>query len=456
LRALRVNFYVDLSLQIFYKIFYMKCGASSILALFILSFSAFAQEEGRFRAPRAIPVDEFPSSKSPEIRKAIPVNPPGKKSVLEIPVSKGLAAPEAPLAPATVPPASTLPPPPQLKAEDIVGPSSRAEAARLLLENPSDVAALAKGLEEKLITQAQALAVTAKVVPHEIEATKSELYPFQKARIDIFMADSDLHDIEEEFAILSLDDQVRAIGLVSTGKDSTPTPAQLWEVYGFDKNRESYTFDSSPMPYALMLSSVGNKFYSETAMHGTFGYGYGSFGQNRSHGCIRLITESEVYKRDADKAAKWPAQGLHRIFWDLLNPQNYKHADHLENFIYGSWYPESQEARGYIRELRYKMTVRTHSPRSLKKIPGWKSLFEALYSPALIQEGIYRGKRGGRGYKQFYPDYDGAKVMLSRTILRELYEAERALYKTPSYLRTEEPEELQYNRRHLDWLKRLP
>lgn len=337
----------------------------------------------------------------------------------------------------------------------VMGPPTRAEVAKMVLQNPHDVRALEWAIKQGIVTKKQALdvKVTGNVFPSQVSVFESQLLPFHKARVDVFMFGSKIHDIKQEFSVLTIDDEIREIGLVSSGKEGHRTPAQAWEIYGVDKNRQSSTYHSSPMPYAFLLSHAGSKYYCETAFHGTAGYGYGGFGGPASSGCIRQFTQSSYGKDDLDPGAKWPAPGHHRVVWKWLNPFDVHHADHLDNVLFGSWYDESDHQRALMRELRYKTTVFTHSPDSLAKIPGWKEALEAVYPKDLIQSAISQNRKsGGKGYREFSSNEDGDVVFVDHANLRRLYEIEAIRYTTPRYLRTEEPEAVQYARRHTDWI----
>ncbi|HVJ64024.1 MAG TPA: L,D-transpeptidase [Bdellovibrionota bacterium] len=289
--------------------------------------------------------------------------------------------------------------------------------------------------------------------PSEAEVVDSKLLPYQNARIDVFLTGTKLHGIGLEFSVLSVDGQIRGIGLISSGdankKKGEATPAQRWELYGVDKNRRSKSFNDSWMPYALMLSRPGSKFYSETAFHGTFS---GANGYPRSMGCLREITEGYVKNGTEDSQAVHDNWGYHRIVWNALIPAGIKEADHVENFLYGSWYDESEAHRNIIREIRFKTTIFTHNAKSLEKVPGWREALEELYPKALIERTIKRTKKE-TGYAEFRKgDPDTA---LDLQDLRDLYEIERAGYRRPGYLTfANEREEIHYDRRHLDWLKK--
>lgn len=340
---------------------------------------------------------------------------------------------------------------PFVAQEDLVGPPTRAEVAEFVSKNATRVEQLEWAVKHGVITKRQALKISSGWFPVQIIKDDEEgVLPFKKARLDVFMAGTRLHGIDKEFAVLTLDHHVRAIGLVSSGKSSTPTPARQWEIYGVDKNRKSLSHGQSPMPYAIMLSDFGSKFYSETALHGTYGYGYGGFGSNRSHGCVRLCTEYSSKGFESDAKALWPSGGFHRVLWNLLNPQNYQHADHLDDVVFGSWYFESDAARDFVRELRYKTTVRTHSAKSLSKADGWKAHFENLYPRELILAAITQ-KNGGRGYKQFSAD---SETRIEVQKLKDLYELEKPFYKIPKYLdHGATTSEDHYHHRHLRWLE---
>ena len=295
--------------------------------------------------------------------------------------------------------------------DELVGPPAPSEAQKLaeLLKPPFDFAAIEQAINDNRFSAEKLQHKLPKgLFPNEfLAASQSNLLPFKKARLDIFMQGSRIHGIGKSFSILSLDDEVRAIGLVSTGSVGHATPAQRWEIYGVDKNRGSYSYGGSPMPYAFMLSIAGGKFYSETALHGTNGYGYGQFGTDVSHGCVRQYTESYVFKGTADPGANWPQWGYHRVLWNLLNPDNVAVADHLPNYIYGSWYSESDTDRAFVQELRYKTTVFTHRNSSLKQLSGWKDTFERLYPKDLI-ESVVNAKRPYRGFA--WAEVEGATL----------------------------------------------
>lgn len=288
--------------------------------------------------------------------------------------------------------------------------------------------------------------------PSEAAVVDSHLLPFKSARVDIFMSGARIHGIAQEFSILSIDGQIRAIGRVSTGKTSsskTTTPSRRWEIYGVDKNRKSTTFGNAPMPYAIMLSNFGDKFYSEVAFHGSpkrYAFNYPD-----SHGCIRQFTESFVLDGTRDPQARWPQWGYHRIVWSLLVPPGITHGDHLENFWYGSWYDETEATRAIIRELRYKTTVWTHRAASLQAMPAWKDTFEKLYPKSVILAALDRSKKGARGYAQFADD--ASATALNLDTLRKLYKMERTRYHVPSYLKNDDSDDEHYERRYTDWLK---
>ena len=347
-----------------------------------------------------------------------------------------------------VPPVPTAPVVPPLPPERV--------AALKLLEKPAegadyDLDAIREAHVKGLLSGVEIRKLMADgFTPSEAEVVDSKLLPYQSARIDVFLTGTQLHGIGLEFSVVSVDGQIRGIGLISSGdankKKGEATPAQRWEVYGVDKNRRSKSFNDSWMPYALMLSRFGSKFYSETAFHGTFS---GANGYPRSMGCLREVTEDYVKRGTEDAQAKRKQWGYHRVRWNALIPAGIKEADHVENFLYGSWYDESEADRNIIREIRFKTTIFTHNAKSLEKVPGWREALEKLYPKKLIHSAIKRG-----GYSEFTKgDPDTA---LNLEDLRAVYEIERAGYRRPRYLTFEnEREEIHYDRRHLDWMKKV-
>lgn len=334
-----------------------------------------------------------------------------------------------------------------IPADQLVTVPTRAQVRQAILANPNDIRALEWGVKQGLVTTDETKYVTRNVFPPETEVFTSHTLPFRKVRIDLFMAGSNIHGIKSEFSVITIDDQVRAIGLISSGAASTPTPARAWEIFGVEKNKKNTKGDA--MPYVFLLSEFGDKSYSTRGMHGTHDYGYGRFGSRASNGCLREFTTGSVPKGKADKNANWPQWGYHRVRWELLNPNNVHAADHLSNTVWENWINEGEVGRIYVRELRYKTTVRTHNSASLAKMVQWKSLFETLYSKKVIQKAI------SQNFYKFDLEKDAELIALDHDAIRNLYEAERALYTTPKYIRTEESETVQYDRRHLYWLEDL-
>jgi hypothetical protein len=330
-------------------------------------------------------------------------------------------------------------------------PTPKELALKLLESSPYDIESIGKAFHDRLLS----LKEIRKAIPDgyfasQVGVESSNLLPFEHARIDVFMQGSLIHQIKQEFLILSIDGEIRAIGRVSTGAGRKSTPARRWEIYGVDKNRKSKSYGDAPMPYAIMLSNFGQKFYSEVAFHGSLKR-Y-DFNYPDSKGCIRQFTESFVKEGTNDAQAKWPRWGLHRILWNLLVPNGIQSADHVESFLYGSWYRESDLQLSQIRELRYKTVIWTHRASSLKQVEGWKEALENLYPKDLISETLVRKANGSRGYAEFESG-DGV-AQLDLDAFKAVYEIERTRYKRPAYLASEnETEDEHYDRRHLIWMK---
>ena len=83
-----------------------------------------------------------------------------------------------------------------------------------------------------------------------LQSAFADLLPYSSARVDIFMKGSNIHNIQKEFAVLSLDGSIRAIGRVSTGRGGA-TGARRWQIIGVEYYKTSNKFNDAPdcLPY---------------------------------------------------------------------------------------------------------------------------------------------------------------------------------------------------------------
>ena len=224
-----------------------------------------------------------------------------------------------------------------------------------------------------------------------LQSAFADLLPYSSARVDIFMKGSNIHNIQKEFAVLSLDGSIRAIGRVSTGRGGA-TGARRWQIIGVEYYKTSNKFNDAPMPKAMNLSHYGVLSGSNIFFHGSSSYGEFD-GEAHSHGCIRLMTVN-----DADKNI-WEDPGLNQSFWKFLNAGNLKQG-------YLDWDGTSAAVKEYVGEMRRKITVYTHNENSLRRKPGWKESFERLYDDGLINKAIDRTEGSGKsrrllGFQEF-------------------------------------------------------
>jgi hypothetical protein len=226
-------------------------------------------------------------------------------------------------------------------------------------------------------------------------STVAQILPIQSGRVDIFISSAAIHKNTLEYLIISIDQRIKAIGRVSTADYAHSTSAQRWEIVGIHKKNKSKKHGNSPMPYSFMLSDWGAHDYNGTCFHGTYDYGYGSFGYRASHGCIRLCTE-EV----SSSKKMYDAAGLHRLVWKYLNPLDLDQIAHPSS----GWFKEDTDGcEAYaLDELNERVRIYTHDKNSLAKKEGWKELFEELYSKELILEAV-GDKRGNpkTSYKEY-------------------------------------------------------
>jgi hypothetical protein len=250
----------------------------------------------------------------------------------------------------------------------------------------------------------------------------ADLLPYTTARIDVFMKGSQIHNIDKEFAVVSVDGRIKAIGRVSTG--SGGTTARRWQVFGIDYYKTSIKFHDAPMPKAISLTAYGDMEQQPIFFHGSDHYNQFD-GDPNSRGCIRLMTVDEK------GVGVFEDPGLHLVLWKNLNPKGYIPQVNDEGYKRGYLTGDktSEEIKAYVSEMREKITIYTHRANSLAKKVGWKEAFERLYDSELILSAIdkneesevtVRNKRGAVvetkkvrrliGYQEFDEPLSGTQL----------------------------------------------